>query len=205
MLLPLSDIAEIGLGAATHGRSAVGIGDKTVPMASIRHIRAGYIDVSDLDHTAVDHLSKIERYQVRKNDIVVTIRGSLFRAAIVEAEQSGLLISGNVAYIRLKPGAPISSLLVMAWLNSPSGVAKATALQTGAAILTISTRDLKGLSVPIPPQSVQAQLEETIKAHQEWLRASERAQALRDQIFNQTINRIFYDAENDIQKGTRVA
>lgn len=53
VLFRLDDIADIGLGASTHGRSVVGQGESFMPIINIRDVRDGYIDYAGVEEIAV--------------------------------------------------------------------------------------------------------------------------------------------------------
>lgn len=191
MHITLENIAEIGLGVATHGRSIAGKGDMKLPLLNVKDIRNGYIDLSDVQSVEVPDLHRVERYRIRNEDIIVTLRGSDFRAAVVKDLQQPVIISANLAAIRLKPNAPISAPALCAWLGS--GFAKNTAslLQHKTGILSIAVKDLKNMLVVVPSQPVQKKLEELLESWLTYSRTTEQALEIRRRVFENTVAQEF--------------
>jgi type I restriction enzyme M protein len=200
MRLTLENIAEIGLGASTHGRSAVGQGDSRLPLVNIKDIRVGYVESREIEQVPVSDAEKVERYVIRKNDVLVTLRGSVFRAALVGSNDDGAIISSNLAYLRLKPDAPISPMVLCAWLNSPDGKAQAELLQHGSGILSIATRDLKNMPVSIPDQDTQKKLATLIESWLEFSRHASEAHARREKLIEQVISNGFKGKNREQEK-----
>jgi len=199
MRLKMNDIAEIGLGASAHGRSVVGKGDTYMPFISIKDVRVGYVDFSGVEEIPVDDEEKAARYCVQEDDVVVTLRGSSFRAGLVKNLPENSLINSNLAYIRLKKGGPISPMVLCAWLNSPEGKTEAELLQHGSGILSISISDLKTMPVSVPSQDIQEKLEDLIRSWTIYTQSATEAYAMRERIFEATIARSFKE-HDDIKK-----
>lgn len=187
----LESIADIGLGASTHGRSVVGRGDSYVPFINIRDIRTGYVDFSGVEDIAVEDQEKASRYMLAPHDVVVTLRGSSFRAAMVNELQKETLISSNLAYLRVKRESEISPAVLCAWLNSDEGRAQAELLQHGSGVLSISVKDLKRMPITIPDQKTQKILEELVQVNNEFKRLSDEITNKRQAVYESVIAACF--------------
>lgn len=199
MRLKLQNIAEIGLGASAHGRSVVGKGSAFMPFISIKDVRVGHVDFNGVEEVPIEDEEKAARYCVQENDVLVTLRGSSFRAGLVKNLPKNSLINANLAYIRLKSGAPISPMVLCAWLNSPEGKAEAELLQHGSGILSISISDLKTMPISVPSKEVQEKLEDLVTSWTIYNQSATEAHALREKIFETTIARSFKE-HDDLNK-----
>lgn len=187
MNLTLENIAEIGLGASTHGRSVIGQGSMSVRIINIKDVRDGYLDFSGVDTVSAEDEQKISRYLLKKGDIVLTLRGSVFRAALVDDLSDKTIISSNLAYLRLKPNAPISPLALCGWLNTSRGKMQAELLMHGSGVLSISTKDLRNMPVYVPDRPTQDKLERLITVGTEYKRLSEQVLKKRELILEAAI------------------
>lgn len=199
MYSTLENIAEIGLGASTHGRSVVGHGDSKLRLINIKDIRVGYVESREIEQIPVSDTEKVSRYMVREDDVLVTLRGSAFRAALVGPGEDGAIISSNLAYLRLKHGAPISSLVLCAWLNSPDGKAQAELLQHGSGILSITARDLRNMPVSVPSDETQRKLAALIESWLMFSRCATEAHNRREKLIEQVITNGFRE-QNELKK-----
>lgn len=187
----LKDIADIGMGASTHGRSAVGSGDEFMPYINIKDIRDGYIAWNELSDVPILGKRQVERYTTKGNDIIVTIRGTQFRSALCANDNKPAIIASNLAYIRLKQDAPISAEALSAWLGSKEGQHEVSLLQRGTGLLSISIKDLGNLKIIIPEEDTQEKLIELVNIRSALKRLDEQIMTKRELILEATVKNLF--------------
>lgn len=141
--LPLDEIADVQGGLNFSSRSI----DEKSP---IQLLRVSDLQNDKIDFSALTHISESkfkEKYQVQKNDILLSIKGTLGKTFIVsDLPKNPVLVSSNLAIIRLK-----NSNFTSAWLNIylQSILAKYYIQQvtTGTAITTLPVSQLKKLPI----------------------------------------------------------
>lgn len=152
--IPLEEIAEVQGGLNFSSRSIDT--DSPIQLLRVSDIQNNKINFPSLTHISEKKFK--EKYQIQKNDILISIKGTLGKTFIVDhLPQNPVLISSNLAIIRLK-----NSKFKSEWLNIylQSILAKYYIQQitTGTAITTLPISQLKKLPVLHLPDSAQIDL-----------------------------------------------
>lgn len=187
----LQDIADIITGLSTSGRSPVGKGGQVVRFINVSDLVNGVILSDSLKEEVVEDLFKVKRYQVKAGDILVTVRGAGFKTAIVPADLEGCLISANLVAIRLKQTAPVSPEVLRIYLESKAGWTEIDQRRQGSVITHLSTRDLAGLPVPIPEQSLQKKLVQLNAASKKYFEAAQALIEIQHRLVEEAISQTF--------------
>jgi len=119
-----------------------------IPYVEVRSIRDGAIDVNSLHRTTTALHDEFRRSELRTGDVVLAIRGSWDRAAVVPSSLDGANVSRDVARI-----APLDSLhpaFLAYFLESPRAHAYYARHARGVGVRGINIGDLRRLDVPIP-------------------------------------------------------
>ncbi len=119
-----------------------------VPVVKVRDISDGRIDESDLllTHPSIDHAYK--RSRLAPGDLLVTIRGTTGRVALVPASLAGANITQDTARVRLKDDIHAQFLY---FAIQSEAVQKQIVLHTiGQAVRGINIRDVRGLEIAFP-------------------------------------------------------
>ncbi|WP_298666750.1 hypothetical protein [uncultured Methanofollis sp.] len=99
----------------------------------------------------------LKKHLVEEGDVLVTLTGPPFKCAVVDSTSAGLVISENIAAIRLekeRDAAPPEYIAL--YLNSPWGQKDLLTYATGAAHLRKITPDkLSRLTIPCPTPETQ--------------------------------------------------
>ncbi len=193
MKLRLFDIAAIIFtGLSTSGRAPVGKGKHAIPIINVKDVVDGEVDTTALNTVMVEEPGKIQRYMVQANDVLITTRGTLLKSAVVAQELTGSIISSNLAVIRLSTNAPITPILLQAYLESAVGQqnvfsrSRATTLQ-----LTLTSRDVGEIEVPVPDQQKQRSLESLSIATKQYIRLEKQALETRIRVSQQLFSEAF--------------
>lgn len=119
-----------------------------VPVIKVRDVVAGQIDESNLllTHPSIDAAYK--RSRLAENDVLITIRGTTGRVALVPPSLSGANITQDTARLRVRPS--VSHEFLYQALQT-SGAQRQVALHTiGQAVRGINIRDVRRVGVPLP-------------------------------------------------------
>ena len=100
--------------------------------------------------------SKLRSYKVRKDDLVISQRGTLGLTAKIPPFFDGAIISAN--FIAIKELYGVSPEFLKIFLNSTYGQIQLSQKTSGQVQTKITTDDIKTLLVPIPPSSIQNQI-----------------------------------------------
>jgi len=119
------------------------------------------IQLSDVDDGQIhlNHLlegtpvrdSNIERYRVKKGDLIVSNRGTNIKIAVVPEVEGNVILSHNFIGLRLKDG--IDPYYLKMYLESPLGQFELAQQQTGTTVLTITPTNIKKVHVLLSDES----------------------------------------------------
>ncbi len=124
-----------------------------VPVVKVRDIVDGRVEESDLllAHPSVDDAYK--RSRLIANDLLVTIRGTTGRVALVPSRLNGANITQDTARVRIKDGID-AAFLYFALQSEP--LQHQIALHTiGQAVKGINIRDVRTLAIELPEALVE--------------------------------------------------
>jgi len=155
-------------------------GDSTVEIRVINlgDIADGTINTEAVRIMRVKNTRKLETDIVQEGDVVLTLRGPPFRAAVaVSANLVGLRCSD-----RLRPD------LLAAWLNCSAGQRALTARAGGSTLMGLSLRELLQVEVPVPPMAQQELLSRYLALAAEYSRILKKEQRLQDSTVNAMMN-----------------
>lgn len=119
-----------------------------VPYVEVRSISKGQIKVDELHKTTEELHKAFPRSVLRSGDVVLAIRGSFDRAAVVPDSLDGANVSRDVAKI-----SPIDQVLpdfLAAFLVSPEARRYFAQHARGVAVQGVNIGDLRQLPVPLP-------------------------------------------------------
>lgn len=195
MKVRLSELADdIFTGLSTSGRAPVGKGKQVVCIINVRDLVDGEIVASNLDTVVVEAPGKVQRYMVQANDVLITTRGTLLKSAVVSQDLAGSIISSNLAVIRLPADALITPILLQAYLESSVGQQKVfSRSRTTTLQLTLTSRDVGEIEVPVPDWAKQKSLEALSIATKQYIRLEKQALETRIRVSQQLFAEAFSD------------
>jgi len=162
-------------------------GGVEVPYINIKDIDGLRIIRDRIDMVRVKEGRALERNRIDTNDIILSVKGSTFKAAIADASVKDCVISANLIALRVRH--EVLPEIIVAYLNSPEGQRKLSAISVGATQTAINMSALMKLEIPIPERAAQmAMAEYYILANQydELLRME---RELRKEILNAVISK----------------
>jgi restriction endonuclease S subunit len=127
------------------------------------------------------------RFQVREGDVVVTTRGTVFRAAVVGPAHVGAIAGSNLAIVRLN--GSIAPSLLAAFLREPGVQAALLGVTAGAVTPGFTIKALGELQIRVPGLERQRQLVEFLAASASYREQMQRALELRQQACDAVISR----------------
>lgn len=161
-----------------------------VGVLNISNLEDGEILLDSLD-TIQEEERKIKRYQLLKDDIVLTCRGTVNKVAVFPETERVVIASANIIAIRLNKSVLPGYLKI--FLESPVGQMLIKSFQRGTTVMNINPGDLGELEIPMLPIEKQRQIVEVFKAeHRKYRQAlaeiEQRWSKEREWIYNQFID-----------------
>lgn len=136
-----------------------------VPVIKVRDIKGGEIIQSGLLRTSKQIDAEYARSRLREGDLLMTIRGTVGRTAIVPAELAGANITQDTARLATVGGSPD---YFREYLGSPAAAMYLQRNTLGNAVQGINLRDVKSMQVPVPPPIEQAEIAARLTAHRRY-------------------------------------
>ena len=122
----------------------------------VRDFPRGTILIDELRRTSHEIAHKYRRSSLRPGDVLVSIRGTFGRVAIVPPELDGANITQDTARVALIPD--VNRDYVVAYLRSEAAQRFFRSVARGVAVRGVNLGDLRETPVPIPPLDEQERL-----------------------------------------------
>jgi len=123
--------------------------DGGVPMLRVKDLHHGSIDQTELYHISRRLDEEFKRTRLEGGEVVLSIQGSVGRAAIVPASLKGANVSRTLAVIR--PRTPELADWLWMWFHSSDGQEAIQGAVGGTTRDSLNLRDLRLLTLPLPP------------------------------------------------------
>jgi restriction endonuclease S subunit len=123
--------------------------DVVVPVVTLKDVQDGKIVTETVDRVSVRKTDLLEKARIAQDDVVITIKGTSFRGAVVDKPAAGFVISANLVSVALSD--EVLPEIVVAYLNSPRGLRELESRAGGATIKGLNTKSLLDLPIPVPP------------------------------------------------------
>ncbi|MEX2244420.1 MAG: restriction endonuclease subunit S [Fimbriimonadaceae bacterium] len=127
-----------------------------VPIIKGGDVKPGRLSHKQVCRTTEEIESKYVRSRVKKGDIVFSIRGTVGEAELVPEDLEGANITQDAA--RVSPSVDVCPKWLLFCLKASAVIAPTLALSLGAAVRGVNIRDLKRISIPLPPKEEQLAL-----------------------------------------------
>lgn len=124
-----------------------------VPYVEVRSIKNGRIEAATLPRTTRALHMEFQRSELRSGDVLLAIRGSWDRAAVVPPELEGANVSRDVA--RIAPSELLDPAFLAYYLVSPRAGTFFAGAARGVGVRGVNIGDLRKMPVPTPSPSEQ--------------------------------------------------
>lgn len=163
-------------------------GEVVVPVVTLKDVQDGKIVSETVDLVSVRKTDLLNTSRIAPGDVVVTIKGTNFRAAVADESAAGFLFSANLIALTLSD--QILPEIVGAYLNSPLGQRELNARAGGSAIKGLSTKSLLEVPIPVPPMERQEALRGYLSIAREYEDLIKKELELRNRIRDEIIRRV---------------
>ncbi|CDI58519.1 N-6 DNA methylase [Lactobacillus helveticus] len=129
--------------------------------AAGKYLAIKVVDINDkkINRDKLSHINiptNPSRYLLKKNDLLLSTRGTLGKVAMINEDNTNMVASANLVALRA-----ISDNINMKWLmyylSSPMGKFEISQATSGTAISTISPSDLRNIQIPVISKADQDQ------------------------------------------------
>jgi len=134
-----------------------------VPYVRVKDMKGWTIDVEGLNRTSLEIAAKYARSSLQPGDLLIAIRGSYGRVAIVPPELCGANITQDSARIASHPD--IDHRYLLYYLGGTVAQEYYTRVARGVAVKGVNIGDLKTMPVPIPPLLEQFAIANEVERH----------------------------------------
>lgn len=157
-MVQIGEVAAVFPGVPTFGRTVVGRGGSRVRVVSVKDIGAGGLMAAGLEETSVEHVAEVARYVLQPGDVLISVRGTQLKVAVVPEDLAGAVATATVAVIRFRDGGLLPEVLA-AYLRSPAGQAQLSSrARSATGQIALTARDIRDIEVPVPPMAVQRRI-----------------------------------------------
>lgn len=131
---------------------------------SVKDLQDGRINFSDVREEPIVVSKKKKQQALADGDLIITLRGTSFKAAIFDLWRSDpnyrrndnqTYLDENLACFRVTRCQP---KIIAAYLNSPIGQQYLEQMSTGTRVRSLSMKSLENLRVPMVPWEIQQEL-----------------------------------------------
>ena len=187
--IPLGEISEIIRGKTISTYKGNGKKVKKIPISAIENNEINIDKLADVEIPE----SKRELYQsslVKKDDLIITCRGSNFKMAIFKNSPHDVLIDGNLIIIR--PNDEYDSRYIKLFFESDIGESLIKSINRSGPIISITPKSLKSIEIPVMSKEKQNSLIELYEnGMKEYKKKIDEANKIFKQLKEEINNRIF--------------
>ncbi|MFD9814207.1 N-6 DNA methylase [Streptomyces sp. NPDC059080] len=152
----LGELAEITVGPGGSRRDKGDDAVRGIPMVRPAAVRGHRILHDGVTWVTGGEAQAMTRYQLRAGDLVMTRTGTLGRCALVTEAEEGWLFGTHL--VRIRPSQHLYADYLLGFLERPETQNWISRRARGTAVLSISSKDLYDLPVPLPPVAEQRKI-----------------------------------------------
>lgn len=182
----LSEIAlEIKRGLSSYYVQDEGL---EIPFINIKDLQQGFVVKNTVDKVKIKETSSLDKSRIEPNDVLISVKGSTFRAALADESVKDFVISENIIAIKLKD--QIKPELLVAYLNSPFGQKELKSRGSGSFQKSLNLKILENILIPIPSLEKQKIIVDYLSLLRSYILIEEKEKNLRKKITDQIIMNI---------------
>jgi restriction endonuclease S subunit len=134
-----------------------------IPLIRISNLKNDVVETKNIIFIEKELSEKLKNTQVKKDDLIISQRGTLGLVAIITDEFFKWNISANFIALKNIEAIPI---FIKIFLNSKIGKNIFERQSTGQVQTKITTNDIKNFEIPLPPREIQNQIVTNFQKHQ---------------------------------------
>ncbi len=163
----------------------IGYAKTGIPLIRGVEFQPPFLDLCDVEHISQETHNQFLKTEIHPRDLIMTVRGTIGKTAIVPDELKIANISPNLIFLR--PKNLNQSIFLAVVLNSNIGQNQIERIISGSVQGTITVPDIEAIKIPIPPQSFQQKIEEIVKEAQEKRKLADEKYKEAEEILNKEL------------------
>ncbi len=170
-------------------------GDTETPVIKAKDITDdGTINLTSVDIEKTRTIPRVRANLLAEGDILVSIRGGIFKSAIVPKDAVGYSFNAN--FIALTPDTDKIRPEILAWyLGSPFVLKYLAEKSTGHAIMSISSDEILNLPLSLPNKKQQEKIQGFLTQVRDYKTISRRQEEILSSISDELLMRYIVDGE----------
>ena len=134
--------------------------DDGVPFLRVQNLVGAKVELADALFVSVETHSALARSKIESADVLISIAGTIGRAAIVSEDMPEMNCNQAIAIVR--PSPKIEPQFLLHWLQSREAQKQIRAGQVTGTISNLSLGLLRGLKIDLPPINMQRDFNSTV-------------------------------------------
>jgi type I restriction enzyme S subunit len=134
-----------------------------IPFINAGHLDGGRVALDNMEYITAERFTLLRSGKVEPGDILLCIRGTLGRAALVTEEVTPGAIASSLVIVRTSQD--VEPRFLMSYLVSPVGQHQIASLDNGAAQPNVGANELARMRIPLPPLAIQRKVAAILSAY----------------------------------------
>ncbi len=155
-------------------------GSDEINVIGIKDIQNGRINIGNVDVVNMDKEDIRNKDRVQTKDLILSIRGAEFKAAVADESVDGYLLSNNLIALTLSD--KIKPEVVAAYLNNPVGQRELHKRAGGSVMSTLNKKRLEEVPIPLISPEDQDKIVKFVQISRDYREALEKERELWDQM-----------------------
>jgi restriction endonuclease S subunit len=163
----------------------VGYTKTGIPLIRGLEFQPPFLELSKVEHISIETHEQFKKTEIYPKDLVMTVRGTIGKVAVVPEELKIANISPNLIFLR--PKNLFQSVFLAVVLNSKIGQSQIKKIISGSVQETITVPDIESIKIPIPSQSFQKEIEKIVKESQRKRKLADEKYKKAEEILNEKL------------------
>ncbi|WP_397378699.1 restriction endonuclease subunit S [Pseudomonas sp.] len=117
----------------------------------IGNVQNGFISIADPKFIKLPVDGSLQRFALSEGDILVSLTGNVGRVGVIQEEHLPAALNQRVARVTVREDSAVTRDLLLLFLTSEWFRQELTGAGHGAAQQNVSTKDITGIQIPVPP------------------------------------------------------
>ena len=180
-------------------------GPTPFPYIRVRDFKGFSVNPSDIQYLTQDIQKDISRYIIRKEDIFISIAGTIGRVGIIPAELDGANLTENAARIVLGDDGILERDFLKYCLASPQIQSDIASRRSKNAQPKLALAQIRNLEIPLPPLPEQKKIAHILSTVQRAIEAQERIIGTTTELKKALMQKLFTEGmRGERQKETEI-
>ncbi|MFH7882670.1 MAG: restriction endonuclease subunit S [Candidatus Aenigmatarchaeota archaeon] len=169
------------------------------PYIRVIDFKNGGIDSANLQYLKKEDYELLKNYSISKNDIYISIAGTVGLVGIIPEELDGAVLTENAAKLVIKNSTKFNKLFLVKFLTSDKGQNQIKSLTSKSTQPKLGLYRIAQIKIPLPPLPEQREIAEILQTIDQKIEIEQKKKELYEELFKTMLNKIF-TGEIDIEK-----